>query len=272
MGRAILEIKDIQKSFALNFSTKKNAGIEYRNVLENLNLEIERGQVTALVGGNGAGKTTLFNLVSGLLKADSGTILFFGHKKTLNCTRVYPWETAAAGIGRLFQAPKVFDSCTVLEHLMLQGTPANLEWPFRSMIRHKKFREKRRKFVGYIEDALAPFAAMKQLLENPDIPASSLSYAQQRLLSLAGLIVGGYELLLLDEPSSGLSEDSIITLNATVNHLKQEGKSIFIIEHNMEVVRNLADQCHYLSEGCIKHSGSAEAVLSESEVLQSYLL
>ena len=273
MENIVLEIDNIQKSFAINYAGKGNViGTEYKNVINGLSFRLERGEVTALVGGNGAGKTTIFNLVSGLLRPDTGKIVYYGREKQIECTRATPWQISGAGIGRLFQGTRIFGELSVMDHLLLQSCPAAVESPFYNILKAGKSRRTISGMRDRIHEELEQYDEFREIIRFPDKVASSLSYAQQRMLSIAGLLIGDYELLLMDEPSSGLSPESNTVLYHLLDKVKEVGKSVFLIEHNMEFVRIVADHTHYMAEGKIKYSGTPEQVLETEEVRQSYLL
>ena len=268
----VLNIENIRKSFAINYIGRASTlGTEYKNVINGLTLTLNRGEVTSLVGGNGAGKTSLFNLISGLLRPDSGKIIFTGSKAEIDCCTTSPWRIARAGIGRGFQGTRIFGELSVMEHLMLQATPSRLEVQFNKLFISQS-RQKHKDIEDRIRHELSPFSEFDDMLKYIRKPASSLSYAKQRLLSMAGLMIGDYDLLLLDEPSSGLSLDSLDVIYAMIALMKEKGKSIFLIEHNMEFVRKSSDICHYMSAGEIKFSGTPEEVLNNQIVQESYLL
>jgi len=273
MDNIILDIQDIQKSFSVGYSGKKGAfGKEYRNVIDGLSMQLEQGEVTALVGGNGAGKTSLFNLISGLLRPGSGSIIYYGAEGSIDCTKTAPWTIAASGIGRMFQGSKVFEELRVIDHLILQARPLKTERPFHNMLKPAWNKSAKLDLENLIYEKLKVSDELAELWQNAGKPASSLSFAQQRVLSLAGVLLGDYELVLLDEPSSGLSPESFETLYRIMDEMKQAGKSIFLIEHNMEFIRKAASTCHYMAEGKIRYTGTPEEVLNRDEVRQSYLL
>ncbi|MEN8223755.1 MAG: ATP-binding cassette domain-containing protein [Bacteroidota bacterium] len=273
MGNIILDIQNVQKSFALGYSGRRGVfDKEYRNVIGGLSVRLEQGKVTALVGGNGAGKTSLFNLISGLLRPDGGLITYHGDKKSIECTKSAPWTIAAAGVGRMFQGTRVFGDLRIIDHLFIQMRPKATERPFDTFFQHMKSKAAYRAIRSNIYDRLRPYDELMELLQHAEKPASSLSFAQQRLLSLAGLLLGDYKLILLDEPSSSLHPESFNTLYRIMDEVKKSGKSIFLIEHNMDFIIKAACTCHYMAEGRIKYSGQAEEVLNNDEVKQSYLL
>ena len=269
----ILEIQNIHKSFALNYTGKGQAlKMEYKNVIDGLSIDISRGDVTALIGGNGAGKTTLFNLISGLLRPDDGMILFRNNEHAVECTNASPWKIASAGIGRMFQGSRIYGELTVMDHLLIQSSPLEIEWPFYNIFKAGKTRSVIREAKERIMNELGVFGGFDETIREADNIASSLSFAQQRMLSLAGLICGDYQLLLLDEPSSGLNPDSFGLVYEVIERMRDSGKTVFLIEHNMDFVREVAGICHYMSEGKVLFSGSPESILDKDEVRQSYLL
>jgi len=123
-----------------------------------------------------------------------------------------------------------------------------------------------------LKTKLGGIEEFSEILSNLNKPASSLSFARQRMLSLAALFVGEYDLFLLDEPSSGLSPDSFHVIYDILEKLRNNGKSVFLIEHNMDFVEKISNTCHFMAEGEIKYSGSTKEVLYMPEVRQSYLL
>ncbi len=268
----VLEIKEIRKSFAMNHGRARVFGAEYKNVINDLSISLEEGMVTSLVGGNGEGKTTLFNLISGLLRPDNGQILYVGERESIDCILSSPWQIARAGIGRMFQGARVFDELSVKDHLLIQARQSEGEKPFSRMLRPARSKKLENELSERIYHELKGFEEFRALWDAADTPAAALSFARQRLLSLAGLLVGGYDLLLLDEPSSGLSRESFETLYKLLDVMRERGKTVFLIEHNMEFIKKAADTCHYMAEGRIHFSGSPEEVLDHADVKQSYLL
>ena len=268
----ILDINDISKSFASSYGRNKVFGSEYKNVIDGLSIQLGRGKITSLVGGNGAGKTTLFNLISGLLRPDQGDILLSPGPASIDCTQASPWQIASAGVGRLFQGSRIFGPLTVLDHLLIQARPDIVESPFYSLFYPRQSRKTNKDLLDQIYQEMNQYDEFLELWHDRSKPASSLSYARQRLLSMAGLMLGGYELLLLDEPSSGLSHESIDLMYQYLDVMRQRGKTVFLIEHNMKFIHQAADECHFMAGGKIRYSGTPGEVLGQAEVKQSYLL
>jgi len=271
--KEVLIIENIRKSFAINYTGRKSAfGSDYKDVIKGLSMRLNQGEVISLVGGNGAGKTSLFNLVSGLLRPDSGKIIFNGSRAAIDCTEASSWKIARAGIGRGFQGARTFGGLSVLDHLILQALPPGYDDPVNSLFRGARTRRQLNDLEDRIHEELSPIPEFREMLNYLRKPASSLSYARQRLLSMAGLLLGNYDLLLLDEPTSGLSPDSIKAVQDMIERVRQQGKTVFLIEHNMEFVRSLSDICHFMSAGEIEFTGTPEEVLNNQNVKLSYLL
>jgi branched-chain amino acid transport system ATP-binding protein len=269
----VLDIKNIHKSFAISYGKGSRVfGTEYKNVIDGLTLSLEEGKITSLVGGNGAGKTTLFNLVSGLLRPDGGSIVLKEDSRSIDCTRATPWKIASAGLGRMFQGSRIFGELSVMDQLFIQVYNTNVETPFYRLLHPVKSKASRQEGMDRIVEGLREFDDFRSLLNDGAKPASSLSFARQRMLSLAGLLLGDYRILLLDEPTSGLSPESFGTLYHFLDIMREHGKTVFLIEHNMKFINKAVDHCHYMAAGKILYSGNPAEVLQHSDVKQSYLL
>ena len=283
----ILQLNDIRISFT-------NAHNESFDLLRGVNLNVEKGKITALVGGNGTGKTTLFNIISGFEKYYTGTVLFKG--KELNpipvfhiwahriLTHLFPdhhilthrmsaHRNSLMGIGRLFQDGQLMGGLTLMENMKLASNDTTGETPLSSLLWPKKYKQaeeakeqKARKILVRI------FGENNKYLKKLDDDASSFSYGEQRILSLARLLMGGNQLLLLDEPTSGVNPVFIDTIEHIIREMKeQEGLTVLLIEHNMHFVRKVADICAYLDKGVIEKVGTTAEVLDDKEVRNSYL-
>ena len=258
----ILEVKDIKLSFT-------NAHKETFNLLNGVNLNVEAGKITALVGGNGAGKTTLFNIISGFEKGYSGDIVFEGH----NLNRLSPHRISLMGIGRLFQGGQLLDGLTLLENMKVASDDETGEQPFYSLIKGRKVKEMESKKEAQARDILVRvFGPDCKYLGMLDQNAASFSYGEQRLLSLARLLMGNDRLLLLDEPTSGVNPVYIETIEKIIREMvEKDGITVLLIEHNMQFVRKVADTCAYLDDGVISKVGPTAEVLDDKSVRNSYL-
>ena len=258
----ILQLKNIKLSFT-------NARNEVLNLLNGVNLDVERGKITALVGGNGAGKTTLFNIISGFQENYTGEVLFDG--KRLNA--IPPHKISLTGIGRLFQGRQLMGSLTLLENMKIASGDKTGEMPFLPIFFPRR--------VARAEDekAAQAIAILKRLFgeDNKYLfmlhqKASDFSYGEQRLIAVARLLMGNDKLLLLDEPTAGVNPVYIETIKTIIRKMvDEEGLTVLLIEHNMHFVRDLADRCAYLDDGIIQKIGTTGEVLDDEEVRNSYL-
>lgn len=258
----ILEVRDIKLSFT-------NAHNETFNLLNGVNLEVPQGKITALVGGNGTGKTTLFNIISGFEKGYSGDVILEG--KNLN--RYSPHKISLMGVGRLFQGGQLLSGLTLLENMKIASdiTVGESPWSlFSRPLATKAFEmEREHKALDVLEMLFGPDNKYLKMLNDE---ASSFSYGEQRLLSLACLLMGKDRLLLLDEPTSGVNPVYIETIERIIKDMvEKEDLTILLIEHNMQFVRKIADRCAYLDDGIISKVGPTADVLDDKSVRNSYL-
>lgn len=258
----ILELKNIKLGFA-------DARNEVFNLLDGVELGVEQGRITALVGGNGTGKTTLFNIVSGFQGGYSGRVLFDGR----DISALGAWRIARLGIGRLFQGRQLMGDLTLMENMKIASDDATGELPFTSLFRprhvQRREAEKEARAVAVLERL---FGAGCKYLGMLDRKASEFSYGEQRLIAIARLLMGRNRLLLLDEPTAGVNPVYIGTIERIIRRMvDEEGVTVLLIEHNMHFVRKLADTCAYLDDGLIQKVGPAASVLDDREVRNSYL-
>ncbi len=257
----ILQLKDIHMSFT-------NAQNETFDLLRGVNLTVEEGKITALVGGNGTGKTTLFNIISGFERDYTGDVLFEGN----NFNRISAHRISLMGIGRLFQDGQLLPGLTLMENLKMASDNETGEMPFSSLVRPKKWKEAEKVKEEQAKNILKRiFGEDCKYLQMLNDDASAFSYGEQRLLSLARLLMGGDRLLLLDEPTSGVNPVYIDTIEKIIREMTTEGLTVLLIEHNMHFVRKVADTCAYLDDGVIAKIGPTAEVLDDKNVRNSYL-
>jgi ABC-type branched-subunit amino acid transport system ATPase component len=257
-----LEIKNIKLSYT-------NALNETFNLLKGVNLHVDAGKVTALMGGNGSGKTTLFNIISGFEKKYSGDVLFEGN----NLNKISPHRISLMGIGRLFQGGQLLDGLSLMENMKIASDDETGELPFYSLFHKNKVAETERRKEEQAKQILARvFGKECKYLKMLDRNAADFSYGEQRLLSLARLLMGNDRLLLLDEPTSGVNPVYIATIQKIIREMvEKDGITVLLIEHNMQFVRDVADTCAYLSDGVISKVGAKMEVLDDKNVRNSYL-
>ena len=246
-----------------------NAQNETFQLLRGVNLAVDKGKITALVGGNGTGKTTLFNIISGFEKDYTGDVIF----EEINFNKIPAHRISLMGIGRLFQDGQLLPGLTLMENVKMASDDKTGEWPFSSLIRPKRWKEAEAKKELQAKDILKRiFGEDCKYLNMLNDDASAFSYGEQRLLSLARLLMGGDRLLLLDEPTSGVNPVYIDTIERIIREMKeQEGLTVLLIEHNMHFVRKVADTCAYLDDGMIAKIGPTAEVLDDKNVRNSYL-
>jgi branched-chain amino acid transport system ATP-binding protein len=288
----------VLKDIYLTYSGKRDADSQ---LLKGINLQAEKGKVTALVGGNGAGKTTLFNIISGFEKGFQGQVLLDGK----DISRLPVHRIARKGVGRLFQGRQLMDDLTLLENLKIGDDDHTGEDPFDALLSLPKAKAgskslsvvknlirilgkgHTRKLLSWLwrvvdreavrerkaKDILARlFGAETSLLAKLDNQATDLSYGEQRLVALARLLMGGYPLLLLDEPTSGVNSEYIRSVGQAIREMAdRDGTTVFLIDHNLDFVRSVADRCCYLKDGKIFKSGTPGEVLDDWEIRKDYV-
>jgi ABC-type branched-subunit amino acid transport system ATPase component len=240
--------------------TKSFGGVR---AVDDLSVSFAAGTISALVGPNGAGKTTLFHLLSGSLRPERGEVWL----RLRRIDRLPPWQVARLGIGRLFQDVRVFPRLTVEENVLVafpSQLGENLVWPL--LRRRATCAQERAR-----EQAAAELLSRVGLQELAREPAERLSYGQQKLLAITRLLAADADVLLLDEPTAGISPAASGPLLELVRWLADGGKTVILIEHDMSVVQRLANLVYFMDRGRITAAGSAGEVLGKPEVRAHYL-
>jgi branched-chain amino acid transport system ATP-binding protein len=233
--------------------TKRFGGL---TAIDNLSLSLPRGRLQAIIGPNGAGKTTLFNLVSGLLGADSGRVFFLGRE----ITGLKTHEISRLGIKRTLQIKSVFNQLSVAENLWVtRKACCRFLHPFRDASRDRE--TKARVELTLEQIGMAALA---------DRPAGTLSYGDVALLEIGMALISEPRLLLLDEPTCGMSPAETERAAAKIRELARS-IDIVIIEHDMGVVFGMADNITVMAQGAVLASGSPKEIASDERVLEAYL-
>ena len=248
---ALLEVENVRRSFG---------GLV---ALDRVTFKVSQGQIKGLIGPNGAGKTTLFNIISGLLQPDTGHVCF----KERPITGLKPYQVARAGISRTFQNPSLFLRMSALENVMVgRHTRSQAEF-FQCSLRFPgQPREERR-----IQSDAREHLDRLGLSGLTDTPAGSLAFGQRRMVELARALATEPELLLLDEPASGLNTREKADLGKVIRHIRDQGITILLVEHDMAVVMDLSDDVLVLHNGTPIAEGPPAKIQNDPNVISVYL-
>jgi len=247
------------KLLQLNGVSKNFGGLKAVN---QCTLSLAEGEIVGLIGPNGAGKTTLFNVVTGFYSPDTGSVSFSGQ----DISGLPAHRITNLGIARSFQDLRLFPNMTVLDNVQVarpRQTGENLLWIFLRFGRvSREEKENREKALAFLE--------FVGLADQAEALAGNLSFAEQKLLSLARLLATEARLILLDEPASGLDSKVMESLFPLVKDLVKFGKTICIVEHNMEVIRAMVDEIIFLNEGRVIARGTPEQIMNAPELADIY--
>jgi len=228
----ILRIEDVVKKFGEVVA------------LDHCSFAIEPGTITGLIGPNGAGKTTLFNLITGVLQPDQGHIYLKGEE----ITGKRPYEIARKGVGRTYQIIRIFPKMTLFENLIVVGKGTG-----------KKVTERAMELLDLVK-----------LSDKKDDYASDLSFGQQKLLSLAQVLMLDAELIVLDEPAAGINPTLQNDLMTLIHQLNRAGKTFIIVEHDMNVIMGHCQNAIALNYGQKIAEGSCDAIQKDESLLEHY--
>jgi len=248
----ILEIKDIVKYFN-GFCA-----------LMNVKLDVQENALHAIIGPNGAGKTTLFNLISGMYDATEGEIAF--RKTTLNGLK--PHQRAELGISRTFQIVRLFGNMSVLENVMLgshcKTRTGLLKTFFRISLKElEEEKNTRQNAIRWLE--------FVGIAHKADQIAVNLPHAEQRLVEIARALSQDPDLLLFDEPAAGMNPKETQDLESLIVKINQMGKTVLLIEHNMELVMGISHVISVLNFGAKIAEGSPSEIQENRDVIEAYL-
>jgi branched-chain amino acid transport system ATP-binding protein len=241
----MLSVQDLQKSFD-DFKAVNGA-----------NLTVEKGQLVAVIGPNGAGKTTLFNLITGQLQSDGGRIIF----KDENINRLPPYEICRRGIARSFQIANIFPRLSVFRNVQVSVLA-------QQRLSSKLFRPASQMAVEETNRILESVGLADKKLD----VAGSLSHGDKRTLEIAIALGNEPDLLILDEPTAGMSPEETTATMLLIQRLAEEhGLTILFCEHDMEVIFNVAQSIMVMQQGRTIAQGKPEEVRQNSEVQEAYL-
>jgi ABC-type branched-subunit amino acid transport system ATPase component/ABC-type branched-subunit amino acid transport system permease subunit len=242
-ARVLLDVRGVSKSFG---------GLK---AVDGADLQVKEGSITALIGPNGSGKTTLFNLVTGVMKADSGEIWFDG--KRIDAMAAH--RRGHLGLSRTFQVTRLFDSMTVLENVVAPVPDTSLRTMLAGAVSGVEA-DRARHLLEYV--GLGSFAQQK---------AGALSYGQKKLVELAQVLMMEPRLILLDEPAGGINPSLVERLAGMIRDLNSQGVSFLVVEHNIPMVLDLCDPVYVFARGSAISQGPPDLVRNDPAVLDAYL-
>jgi len=247
---ALLEIRGLVKRFL---------GV---TAVDQVDLIVEPGELVSLIGPNGSGKTTLFNCVTGYLAADGGRVLFRGR----DLTNAAPHRVARLGVARTFQQVSVFPRLSALENLLVFLQQHQEEHLLARLLRTPRLQRLEAEAVERARRLLD----LVGLTDKADAGAGSLSYGQRKLLAFAAALMPDPDLLLLDEPAAAVNPTMINQMKDHILALHRQGKTVLLVEHNMEVVMDISQRVVVLDHGQKIAEGSPEAIRGDSRVIEAY--
>ncbi len=248
---AVLEIHSVSKSFG---------GVQ---ALDNVTMSVENRKITGLIGPNGAGKTTLFNVITNIEPVDSGNATFDGK----DLSNIRPYDFAKLGILRTFQRSMPFGEMTLLENVLVGGILVSEIGKLGGFWRTNKTKNMLDKDKQKALDLLRVVG----LFEKKDMLANKIAYGEQRLLEIARALACNPKILLLDEPVAGMNPEESLEMAKLIQRISQNGLTVFLIEHNLDVVMNLCDEVYVISYGKIIANGRPKEIQQNDQVIEAYL-
>lgn len=248
---ALLEVNEITKVFG---------GL---TAVDRVSFHVEPGEIVSIIGPNGAGKTTIFNMLTGIYKVDNGNIHFDG--KPIHNTA--PQSIVKAGIARTFQNIRLFPNMRVIENVMI-GNHINTNYGFLDLVfRTPRFKKGERESTQKCVDILESLDLGDQI----DDYAKNLPYGMQRKVEIARAIATNAKLIILDEPAAGMNPQESEELMQFIRGLRDQGHTILLIEHDMNLVMQISDRIYVIEYGKKIFEGLPEEVAHEPKVIAAYL-
>lgn len=223
--------------------------------VDNLNLYIDRNEVRVVIGPNGAGKTTVLDLICGKTRATSGSIQFDGKE----LTKMREYNIVRAGVGRKFQNPSIYENLTVFENL-------EMSCPAGRKVFGALFFKRSAAVIARVEEVAREIFLGELLQQQADL----LSHGQKQWLEIGMLLMQNPDLLMLDEPVAGMSVNERVQTAELLKRISQ-GRSVLVIEHDMEFVKSIAHKVTVLHQGKVLAEGSMESVQNNPKVIEVYL-
>jgi branched-chain amino acid transport system ATP-binding protein len=231
--------------------------------VNNVSFEVPHGALTALIGPNGAGKTTVFNLVTNLYRPDAGEVRFYGR----SIAGLPPGRIAVLGLVRTFQSARIFPGMTTLENALVGAHRHLRRGPLAQMAWLASARGEERALLARAEAllelvGLAPFRSS---------PATELPMGAQKLLEVVRALMARPRLLLLDEPAAGLNDSETAELSALLRAVRANGITVVVVEHNMSLVMDVADEVVVLDAGAVLARGAPGEIQRNARVIEAYI-
>jgi ABC-type branched-subunit amino acid transport system ATPase component len=241
--------------------TKMFGGLK---AVDDVSFEVPKGIICGLIGPNGSGKTTLFNLITGFLSITSGKVFF--HEQPIGGKPAY--QIAQIGITRTFQMVRVFQRMTVMENMLLGYKMHAGEEPWVSVVHGHSYTQADKKAIAKAFDLL-DVVGMRKLA---NVRAENLPYAEQKMVEIARSLMGNPELIMLDEPASGINPTLVNQVLDYIRLILSQGdKTFIIVEHDMRVIMNLCDHIIVLNHGAKIAEGTPAEVSGNKDVIDAYL-
>jgi branched-chain amino acid transport system ATP-binding protein len=232
--------------------------------VDHCSFEVSQGLIFGLIGPNGSGKTTVFNLVTGFLEPTAGQIYF----KDREITGLRPYQIGQLGIVRTFQLVRAFNRMTVMENLLLAPKNQAGENCLLGVLRTAKVRRQEQEAIEQARDLLA----LVGLEKVADEFCGNLSYAEQKMVEITRALMTDPQLILLDEPASGINPTLVNQILDYIRRLRDEqGKTFLVVEHDMRVIMNLCDRIAVLNYGQKIAEGTPAEICADSQVIDAYL-
>lgn len=247
----LLKVRNLNKAFGGN------------KVIQNLSFDIKPGEIVGIIGSNGAGKSTFLNLLLNITKKDSGSIQF----KNIDISKKKTSEITRLGIARSFQDSKPLPQITVHDNIDIAFRYKNRINLKNVLFRNKSLKEEESSNLVQIKELLKEVGISSKL----NIQAKDLSYGQGKLIEILKVMVSDSELILLDEPFSGLFAEMIKVIESQIKKLSKQGKTIILIEHNMKLIEQICHRVIVLDAGKLIADGTFQEVTKDPLVIESYL-